>query len=1003
MAVNQNVFNQLTGKQPVKTVMPFTGPVYIPKKTVSAPMSKTELNKKIEQIVQNKQPIYDGSIKTKDAPVSFKAAPVQGSLIGKLSSGITNATNFITNPLGYVAQKTLEKPLNAVIGSQLEPVKERLNSVVESVKTKSLAPLKTSFAKQYETQYKTNFGVLPRSLNDDEKKNLDEVMQGKAVPVNDVVVQAVKNREGIAKTANIALMANLDTGLLGKKSVKGTPLPPEVKTSTLGRERGFVSSVKEAVPEVKIDSRITTRNTENLAIKAKNLVKEDIVTAEKIAAGTDDKAVATTSELIKHYNNLAKTAKTTAEKNIYLDKIAVVANETAKNLTDAGRTVQAASILNMQTPEGNLRFASGLIQKYNDLIDKKGTGLLGLRKKIPELTGVQAQEILNESKRIFAMSEGEVKAMAFQQLQNKISALIPSSAYKQVVSVWKAGLLTGLKTTGTNIFANLSHGLTETIKDVPAVIVDKIASLITGKRTLGLTLKGSKEGIAEGFKKGATYLKTGYDERNIAQKLDYNKVNISPKLGVAGKAIQKYEDGIFRLLGAEDQPFYYGAKARSLYSQAIAEAKNIGVKGAERTKFIEELVANPTPKMLEYAVHDAEMAVFQNKTLLGKAAKGLQNVPGGEVIVPFGRTPAAVATQIINYSPAGIVKTIVENLGKGKFDQRMFSQGIGRGITGTGAVFIGMQLFKHDRISLGYPKDEKEKRLWELEGRKPNSIKINGKWRSVAILGPIGIVLITGAYLQNGLNKTGSWFSGIEQAGLGGFKSVTEQTFLQGLNQFTSAIGDPQGYGPGLVGNLIGSAIPTLISDTAQATDKLQRKSSATKDGFLAPLQARTPFARNKLEPKINAFGDQIKRPGNVWETFLDPTRPSNVFTGPVTIELRRLSDTGNLATPTYFADDKKINVSPKEKTQLQQRAGNLFRDKVEHLIGSDEYSSLSDEDKAKKILDFADRSRIQARVEYINQRVHGLNGNDLKNELKELKENGVMNKEVFTKWNKGN
>jgi hypothetical protein len=713
------------------------------------------------------------------------------------------------------------------------------------------------------------------------------------------------------------------------------PLPsqiPIIERSAIGsKERGFITSVKEAGVKVEGTTRITTRNTEELAIKARNLVKENIGAAEKMATGTSDKAVATTSELIKYYDNLSKIAKTDAERNLALDKISVIANETAKNLTDAGRTVQAASILNMQTPEGQLRFASRLIQKYNDLVDKKGGGILGLRKKIPELTGQQAQDILNESKKVFAMPEGEAKAVAFQKLQNKISALIPSKNYDKVISVWKAGLLTGLKTTGTNISANISHGLSEVIKDVPAAIVDKITSMFTGKRTLALTGKGSATGIAEGWKKGLRYMRTGYDERNLAQKLDYNKVNFTSR---GGKILQKYEDGVFRLLGAEDQPFYYGAKARSLYSQAIAEAKNAGVKGAERLKFVDNLVQNPTEDMLKYAVHDAEIAVFQNQTALGRVAKGIQNIPGGEVVVPFGRTPAAVATQIVNYSPVGIVKTIVENIGKGKFDQRLFAQGIGRGITGTGALYIGMELFKHGNISLGYPSNEREKRLWELEGRKPNSIKINGKWRSIAVLGPVGNVLVVGGYLQQGLDDTGSFASALASAGTGAAKSLTEQTFLQGLNSFTQAINDPAGYGPSLLGNLIGSAVPTIVSDVAQATDPLQRRTSATKDGLLTPLQARVPYFRNKLEPKINALGQPVKRVGNPIETLLDPTRPSRINDGPIIKELRRLHDTGNLAAPTYFADDKKLQLSAQQKNRLAAECWLYIRAKSAWLDG---------------------------------------------------------------------
>ena len=753
------------------------------------------------------------------------------------------------------------------------------------------------------------------------------------------------------------------TDIWKKANEAPTPAP-----KVASRERGFITSAKEAGMDVKGTDTIGVRDTEELAIKAKNLVKDDIVTAEKVAQGTDDKAVAVTSELIKHYDEVAKSAKTTTEKNLALDKISVIANETAKNLTEAGRTVQAAKILSMQTPEGNLRFASGLIQKYNDLIDKKGTGLFGLRKKVPELTGAQAEEILNESKRVFALPEGTEKAMAYQKLQNKIKGLVPSSFFQKAMTLWKAGLLTGIKTTGLNLGSSLSHGVSETIKDVPASVVDKIASVFTGERTLVATTKG-KEGIAEGFKKGLRYFKTGYDERNIASKLDYNKVNFTSK---GGKVLQAYTDTVFRLLGAEDQPFYYGAKARSLYSQAMAQAKNAGLKGKEYTKFVDDLVANPTDNMIKYATHDAEVAVFQNKTALGDAAKKLQQVGGGagEVVVPFGRTPASVATQLINYSPIGAVKTLIENVGKGKFDQRMFSQGMGRAITGTGAMYAGMELYKKGKVVLGFPQDEREKRQWELEGKKPNSILIGDKYRSLSILGPLGSGMVVGGYLQRGLEETGSLAESIVQATTGGIKSLTEQTFLQGLNSFTQAITDPVNRGQTLLGNLMGSVVPTIVSDVAQAGDSTQRRTSPTKDGFISPIQGRIPGLRNKLEPKINALGEEVARGGNILETMFDPTRPSKATDSPLIAEFRRLSDTGNAVTPTYFADDKKMLLTPQNKTDLQKDAGTLFKSKVEKLIKLPQYQELSDEDKAKAINKFLDLSRTKAKENYVGGQI---------------------------------
>jgi len=773
-------------------------------------------------------------------------------------------------------------------------------------------------------------------------------------------------------------------------------IPPAVQ------ERGFIASVREVVPEVKISGQYIPRDTDGLSIKASNLIKDNIQAAEKLAStGTDDKAVATASELIKHYSGLARKATTQAEKNVFYDKVADITNEIAPKLTEQGRAIQAASILGRQTPEGQLRFAARTIQKFNEGIDATKGGLLGLRKKVPELTGEQAENLLNKSKTIQAMPDGVEKAIAFKNFQDEIADLVPSSWYKKAINLWKAGLLTGVKTSMLNTFSNLFHGISEVVKDIFAVPVDVAVSLFTKERKLAWSVRGFKGGIEEGWEKGLRYMTTGFDERNVGAKLDWRRVSYG-KSKIA-KGLQKYEETIFRLMGAEDQPFYYAAKARSLGSQATAEAINQGVKrGPARQKFVQNLIENPTDDMLRIATNDGEIAVFQNRTLLGDVARGIQKIPGGEIVVPFGRTPSAVAMQIINYSPVGIVKTIVENIGKGRFDQRAFSQGIGRGITGAGAMFIGMELFKADLISLDFPTSEKERNQWELEGRKPNSIKTpDGKWRSILPLGPVGMTLIMGGQLQKSMDGNGSLSASLPEAGAATAKSFSEQTFLVGINNFAKALNDPGRYAENVAARTTGSIIPTIVSDVGRATDPLERRTFSKSEGFFGPLIGRIPGLRRTLEPRVDVFGSPLARAGNALETMIDPTRPTRIKSGELIEELRRLFDEEFPATPTRFADEKIYTdvLTPEQITALQEKAGLVLEDKLTNLIANPKYQELDDGSKARIIQKFTNEARVNARAEMVEELTLDLADEELKAKLSELKENGFMTAQVFQKW----
>ena len=756
-----------------------------------------------------------------------------------------------------------------------------------------------------------------------------------------------------------------------------------------GKERGFTESVKNAMPLLNVAGQYIPRSTDELAIKAKTLIKEDLKTAQDMASkGTDDASVAVGSELLKYYVTEAEKASGLSKDVIY-EKATDLANSMAERLTELGRSVQAASILSRLTPEGQVRFAAKTIQKYNaDLKD--------LNKRIPELTPVQTKDILTQMKEIQGMPEGEEKAIKFRDLQNYIADLVPTPLMDKIVTVWKAGLLTGLKTTGVNILANISHGVSEIAKDIPATLIDMVTSTITGKRSVAFTTQGITEGGKEGAIKGWRFLKTGYDERNVLAKLDYKRVNVGKSK--LAKGIQKYEEFVFQLLGAEDQPFYYGAKMHSLYEQAKVEAINKGLKGEEAEKFIDNLVMNPNDDMVLLAVNDAKIAVFQNETALGRLAKGIQDLPGGvgQFILPFGKTPSAVATQIINYTPAGAVKTLLTSMGKDGFDQRDFSKGMGRAVTGTGVLGVGYWLFKQGMINLDRPKSEAEQKRWELEGRKPNTIKIGNSYRQIQVLGPLGNVLLVGAHFAKAFEDSGSVAGALSQGAFGAIKSFTEQTFLQSVNSFMDAISDPQRSAGSFINSFVGSVVPTIVKDVAVGTDKIARR----VEGPLQSIIERMPILRYMLQPKIDVFGKDVERSTNFIETMADPTRPSKVKNDPIVVEIRRLTDakqtinTSQLGKKTGYK-----SLTPEQNTTLWRQSGQIAYEQLSQLMQYDAYNAMPDERKTQRINKIIGDAKDTARLSAVMEATSKMSGEKLTSTLKSMKKEGLLTEELFKKY----
>lgn len=769
------------------------------------------------------------------------------------------------------------------------------------------------------------------------------------------------------------------------------------------KTRRFTVRTEKLAPESKpfLQGKYQAKSNKNLIEEADNIIAKSRDEAEIIAkTDSSDRGIAVASRLIDMLTKEAKATKDLNAKNRIYNEIADISNETARNLTEAGRAVQAATILGRLTPEGMVRYASKQIQNHNERVAKGTLGDMfgGYGKKlekIPELTGEEVAWIQREMERIGKITDEIQKAKEFQIFNRKMSERIPSSLYSKIATLWKAGLLTGLKTSGLNIMSNSAHALSEGAKDIPAVLVDKIISLFTGKRTLALTGKGGGRGAREGVAKGWEYLKTGFDERDIGGKLDYEIVNFGK--GKVAKLLQKYEEGVFRLIGSQDQPFYYGAKARSLYSQAIAEARNKGLVGEEATKFVNDLVANPTDDMLKYATLDAETAVFQNLTALGTVGRSIQNIPYvGKFILPFAKTPSAVATQLLAYSPLGIVGTLAKYARKGKFDQRLFSQGMGRGLTGTGVMYIGATLYDSGNLALSMPTTEREKKQWELEGKKPNSIKIGDKWVSVAVLGPAGLALLVGGAYRKAYDEAGSVVKGMLQASIGGVKSFGEQTFLKGINQFTNALSDPERYGTPFFSSFIGSWIPTIVADVARATDDYERRSP----GLLGKLQSRIPGIREALQPQVDTFGNEIKTPSAV-RVMADATRSSDVKPSDnVTKELRRLMDAGYPATPTQVGGrDGYKTLTPSQNTQLLKISGNLEKTRLAKLMQSEAYKKADDELREKAIQRVVDRAKVEARARVIYDAVSGLSKEQRIQRLKEMKDEKLLTKQVFSAY----
>lgn len=682
-------------------------------------------------------------------------------------------------------------------------------------------------------------------------------------------------------------------------------------------------------------------------------------------------------------SNAGAVLKALDAKGKYADAQAVH-DALATKLTNAGQIAQAASLIYNRTPEG---------LKY---MAQRQLGNVGVDlSKNPDLAsqmdaGIQAIKSAPDGSRAQQLATGRFHKLIGQN--------IPSSAGSKVVSLWKSGILSAPITAAKVGAVNPITNVLENVKDFPAAAVDKAISLKTGQRTM----------TAPNPQNVGAYLKTARTTglQDAKTKLTENitmpgssSIGLSELGGMSGTHVTNFGNGALgKLLGGYSQiasrthgaittPFYEGRGAQSITQSAQADALNNGLKSGtpEFNAHVQQFVANPSKIAQEQGTRASEYATSQQKTALGSAASGLQHsLPGGQFIAPITRIPGAVATQVVNYSPIGAAKTaipaIINAIKGGSFDQRAFSEGIGRSLTGTGIMYVGAQLQGQGRLSGAYPANKSDQALWQLENKPANSLYVGGtvtknsdgtftykggNWQQIGSPGgPAGQSLLTGGQIAEGYKKGGAAGAALQGAS-GSAKIVTDQPYLTGVSGAMGAINSPD-QAKSFLDQSAGSLIPNIIRSLAAATDSNQRQTAVSSPltSMKNSITNGIPGLREQNQPQVDVFGNTQKRQQGPVGTMLNPFRPQSSNSNPITQSLESIrannrNDTGTpLSTPSQINkkypitqdNGKKTQLSDSQRTQFIQNTGAKAQGEVNQIISSPTFKNAPPAEKSTMV-----------------------------------------------------
>lgn len=552
-----------------------------------------------------------------------------------------------------------------------------------------------------------------------------------------------------------------------------------------------------------------------------------------------------------------------------------------------------------------------------------------------------------------------------EALTGFISGLHRSSPIEKWLTFWKAGLLTGLTTHIVNPLSNAMEAATLAVREPVAVAVDAIIALARGTERekalprgfIASRVKGFRKGIAE----GKQILKTGVRPEEIGR-WDVRQTNYDNPI------LQKYTQFVFRMLAAEDRPFYNMALEASLDELSTIEARR-AVRADPSLTFDQvhaAIRANPPNDLAARAADEATRAVFQNKGTLARMASGAQAPlrKGGkgraaarvavETTLPFTQTPSNIASRFVDTTPLGLASAVLRQLG-GEFDQRRFSEDIARALTGTGGfMLLGYWLAENDMLTGSAPTEPGRRDLWRSQGKQAHSIKLFGRWWNVARLGPSGMTMAMGAQLHAMARENPDDMVKLA-AGMTGSvgRVMLDQSFLLGLSRSLEAVADPGRYAGSMASQTAGSVVPAAVGRAAQASDPLRREARTPGER----VQSRVPGASRKLRPQLNVFGEPMRRTaGDRVAAVVDPLNSTRAEDQPLLAEIDRLGlSVPPLRKSSELTDPRTgekftVRYSDAERHDALRAIGPRRRDAVQRVITSRAYKNMPDREKEKAI-----------------------------------------------------
>lgn len=694
--------------------------------------------------------------------------------------------------------------------------------------------------------------------------------------------------------------------------------------------------------------------------------------------------------------------------------------------------------LSKEQKKVRMRQAVEFTRRINDVMEGDPVSLHNIVLEIAQARGTVTGPV---AKRMTGALRSAMDSLTFQELQqfafSSVEALAgdtkPLDAGEAAKTIQVLNMLSSLKTPGRNLTGNSSFYALDALSMDGAALLDMALSRVSGTRSVAMGSSPFNRAMWDNALKSAkmSVLETALDvDMGSGETMYGTGGSRTFRAGAAreGKigAVKNYTERVLSalernnsfLLTVPDE-FFKGmargneAKLQNLIDQGKIKTdnKNYAAEQADALAKYRTFQDDSKLSTISTSIHDLLNLVGFGDS--GKTIRGqkVHAVGVGDLVSPFARVAANLASRGVDYNPVNAAKGVVE-MGSILYDakhgktidparQAKAVSNTVRGITGTAVIGAFLMMLSAGLIRRADDEgDENVAALNRSEGRTGYQFNINGggrwinggdaKWKNgdklldISSLQPFNELLGVADQIYHDDEK--SLVSFLNDDLLGLMYAAADIPVLQTVGDLSKDLilykREPtDAFAEAISNTLVSSATPNILRSVAQGADDRPR-SINREDGFWNMVKddfkSRIPGLRQTLSGSTDPTGADRTYPGSRVGNFLNSTlNPMGLNTYDQTEQSQEWQRLREATGETGFYPSAKIpktisgngiskELNYEERQDFQRQRGGYLMITVSDMLGNPLYKRAGDSGQVQLMTDVRDYANNAAKADVL-------------------------------------